>query len=626
ARITQPGRAYLQVGNNEIYELFQSAWSGAPFSESVVKRGFDSRVYLINTLGQGELLNEDLSEVDAEQESKLTQLDVVVNHIGELHEALNATVVERPWLPPLGAKLVTPHISRDLDVGQISAHNLDVAIGMADIPEEQAQVEYTHNFMEDGNLAFFGASGFGKSTSMMNAALQLASNNSPQLLNYFILDYGNSALAQLRGLPHTADYLTFDDAEKLEKLEKLFTEELKRRKSLFAASTSVNFRMYNEVAETKLPAMVLMIDNYDVIREMGNELEAFLVKLTRDGTGVGIYTMLSASRSNAVRYSVLNNFKNKVAQFMFDESDIIAVTGRCAYKLPEVQGRALIRMKDVHVAQCYLPVAYDNDIEYAKGVGDVVAGIAERNTAQKAAGVRVVSDVVTFEDLAPYLKPQEKQAVIGFDTESTEPVYKDVSGGIQLTIGSSSTGKTNALKLIALQFADHTLFVSDSRSGDLNSLEGRPGVTYMETEGQFDGFYEKLSAEVEARQQAQEASGLRLREFCATQPPLLVLIDDVDNFIGLCGSKATAMEALIPKAMELGICFIITTQANGLKGFCNLTKIMRNTQTGLVLGDPADDRSIFQITPPRGYKATQNMGFWYRRGDKGQVKMPLMQG
>lgn len=31
ADITQPGRAYLQVGNNEIYELFQSAWSGADY-------------------------------------------------------------------------------------------------------------------------------------------------------------------------------------------------------------------------------------------------------------------------------------------------------------------------------------------------------------------------------------------------------------------------------------------------------------------------------------------------------------------------------------------------------------------------------------------------------------------
>ncbi|OJG67521.1 protein essC [Enterococcus moraviensis] len=31
AEITQAGRAYLQVGNNEIYELFQSAWSGADY-------------------------------------------------------------------------------------------------------------------------------------------------------------------------------------------------------------------------------------------------------------------------------------------------------------------------------------------------------------------------------------------------------------------------------------------------------------------------------------------------------------------------------------------------------------------------------------------------------------------
>jgi S-DNA-T family DNA segregation ATPase FtsK/SpoIIIE len=30
ANITVTGRGYLQVGNNEVYELFQSAWSSAP--------------------------------------------------------------------------------------------------------------------------------------------------------------------------------------------------------------------------------------------------------------------------------------------------------------------------------------------------------------------------------------------------------------------------------------------------------------------------------------------------------------------------------------------------------------------------------------------------------------------
>ena len=34
AYITQAGRGYFQVGNDEIYELFQSGWSGAPYNEN----------------------------------------------------------------------------------------------------------------------------------------------------------------------------------------------------------------------------------------------------------------------------------------------------------------------------------------------------------------------------------------------------------------------------------------------------------------------------------------------------------------------------------------------------------------------------------------------------------------
>ena len=35
AYITQAGRCYLQVGSDEVYELFQSGWSGAPYEESM---------------------------------------------------------------------------------------------------------------------------------------------------------------------------------------------------------------------------------------------------------------------------------------------------------------------------------------------------------------------------------------------------------------------------------------------------------------------------------------------------------------------------------------------------------------------------------------------------------------
>lgn len=41
AYITQAGRCYLQVGNDEIYELFQSGWSGAPYDDNTENSSTD---------------------------------------------------------------------------------------------------------------------------------------------------------------------------------------------------------------------------------------------------------------------------------------------------------------------------------------------------------------------------------------------------------------------------------------------------------------------------------------------------------------------------------------------------------------------------------------------------------
>ncbi|MDR2600044.1 MAG: type VII secretion protein EssC [Oscillospiraceae bacterium] len=623
ARITEPGRAYLQVGNNEIYELFQSAWSGAPYCEDVVEHGFDSRVYLINQLGQGELLNEDLSEVNKTEESKLTELDVVVTHVSDIYKGLNATAVEKPWLPPLEHKIVTKAITLGRNVGQIDGYNLNIPLGMVDIPEEQKQMEYTHNFFEDGNLAIFGASGFGKSTVLLNTALTLASQNSPKLLNFFIMDYGNSALVQLRSLPHTADYIGFDDVEKLDKLEKLLIEELKERKHLFATINAINFRMYNEISSVKIPAILLFIDNYDVVKEVSSELEEFLVKLTRDGTGVGIYTIISGSRSNVVRYSVLNNFKNKIAQFMFDVNDITAIVGRCEYKLPEVRGRALVKLKNVHVAQCYLPVEYEDDIAYARLVGEVISDISDNNTAPKATGVRVVADIVSYEDLVSHLKLSDKQAVIGFDTESTDPLYLDLNITCHLIIGGPMTGKTNVLKILLKQFNDKRCFIADSRAEDLNEYEGLQDVTYMSTESQLEEFHRKLLELVDKRENALKTSGQKVRDFIASQPPVVVVIDDGDNFIELCKMKSSDMERLITRAKDVGVPFIVTTLPTKMRGYGGITDILKDNQAGIALGNP-NEQSVLPIKAPNRYKPVQDIGFYLKRGDVRQFKLPFI--
>src|SRR5207249_1807220 len=61
AEITLPGRAYLQVGNNEIYELFQSAWSGANYTpEKTDEDWMDATIYSINELRPYDIISQDL--------------------------------------------------------------------------------------------------------------------------------------------------------------------------------------------------------------------------------------------------------------------------------------------------------------------------------------------------------------------------------------------------------------------------------------------------------------------------------------------------------------------------------------------------------------------------------------
>lgn len=65
ANITVTGRGYLQVGNNEVYEQFQSAWSGAPYMEDVY--GTEDDIAIVTDTG---LIP--LSEVDADDAAKKT--------------------------------------------------------------------------------------------------------------------------------------------------------------------------------------------------------------------------------------------------------------------------------------------------------------------------------------------------------------------------------------------------------------------------------------------------------------------------------------------------------------------------------------------------------------------------
>ena len=140
ANITNPGRAYLQVGNNEIFELFQSAYSGGAYSIEKEQSEADERIFILNELGQGRLINEDLSLGESNDINKVTQLDAVVDHIRDIYESEPCAEVSKPWLPPLATEIIKPNIA-NIEVGELPDTSFDV--GIIDMPDKQKQEVYT---------------------------------------------------------------------------------------------------------------------------------------------------------------------------------------------------------------------------------------------------------------------------------------------------------------------------------------------------------------------------------------------------------------------------------------------------------------------------------------------------
>src|SRR5699024_7070079 len=160
AEITLPGRSYLQVGNNEIYELFQSAWSGADYQpDKDDLQTVDTTVYAINELGQYSILTKDLSGLgDKEEiEKTTTELEAVIEYIHSYTENEQIEPLPSPWLPPLETRIfIHSLVERNYrENWQGEKQMLEPVIGLADYPDEQDQRKLEITLTKDGHLAVF---------------------------------------------------------------------------------------------------------------------------------------------------------------------------------------------------------------------------------------------------------------------------------------------------------------------------------------------------------------------------------------------------------------------------------------------------------------------------------------
>ena len=439
AEITQTGRAYLQVGNNEVYELFQSAWSGADYQPDKDDMGIeDHTIYLINELGQYEILNEDLSGLEEAEEIKEvpTELDAIVQHIQLLCQEQEIPPVPQPWLPPLKERIALDELEAvQPAVAWEQEKPLSVLLGMADIPQAQKQEAVSINLSKDGHVLLYGSPGTGKTTFLQTAGMDLARKFSPKALTLYLMDFGTNGLAPLSKLPQVADTMLLDQAEKISKFVRIMERELNRRKKLLADYGVGTLELYREASDQQEPSIVILLDSYEAIKEEAYEAELFklLVRISREGLSIGVHLLMTAGRQSNLRAQLYSNFKHQLSLPQNDVSEVRAIVGSTplAMTMEDIKGRALMKREEVDVIQLALPVSGANDTQVLNNLRQEVASLQEAWTGQRPSAIPMVPEELMMEEFLNLPSVQEAiengQIPIGLELEMVGSVNISLS-------------------------------------------------------------------------------------------------------------------------------------------------------------------------------------------------------
>ena len=622
ASIVQPGRAYLQVGNNEIYELFQSAFSGASYHDEQEREEGDQRVYLVNRIGQGQLINQDLGGSLESNRIHKTQLDVVVGYVKNEFLKTKLPKVKSPWLPPLQPVMVSPLFERITDSAIHKELNLNIPVGIEDIPEEQKQIEYQIQFLKQGHVIFFASSGYGKTVFLETLLLGLCALNSVKNLHAYLLDFGNNALLPLKALPHVADYITYDNLEKQQKLMALLFKEMKQRKQLMADAMAQNFEIYNQMAEQPLPAIVLFIDNYDVVKELEMD-ENFFVQLARDGVNLGIYLAITASRSSVVKYALMNQIKTKIAGYNYEPTEPRNIVGRSEYVLPEIKGRVLVKDENVNMMQIYTPVPYSSGLEYNQNLQELIGKIAGSSTEEKAVGIPVLPEQFRVGMLKNYGAAEPADVYLGLEKQRVYRIGIQTTDTPFLIIGPVRSGKSNTVRMMLQQMLHfERIYVFDAKTYELQDMQKYENVMYVDNPDKLDRCKEELmDLTEERREDCQAERGNRtVTQFYGSLEKYAVVINELSDFVQFINDDKNMIQVL-GNAADTGILVILTGHSAHMPVRNETAKLVKKAENGLLLGDPGIN-SPFPTFRGKELPDCVEDGLLYQKGSSTMIRIP----
>ncbi len=393
AYITQTGRFFLQVGNNEYFALGQSAWCGAKyFPADKIQKQVDRSVDVINDFGYKiksiQASNGQMVEADGDQVTAI--LKSIISVADSLGKRAN-----KLWLENIPETILVDELFEKYNF-EIKPNEYIALLGEYDAPEEQMQGLVTYNLLKDGNTIIMGNDGSEREKALNALIYSTSRCYSPEEVVYYIIDYGSEQLYQFKDLPHIGGIVTSGSEDKLKSLFKMIRSETNRRKKLFANYGGSYESYINSNPSEKVPINIIIVNNYSSLFDSNQYVYDVFPDLVRDSYRYGILFVFTCDAPNSVPNRVSQNCDNIIAYNLKEDYGFTSAFNERVKIVPrDIFGRGLTKVNGVHEFQTASIVPPEqNQSDYLREYIKQFEGI---NVHVKH--IPEVPEVVTFDDV-----------------------------------------------------------------------------------------------------------------------------------------------------------------------------------------------------------------------------------
>jgi DNA segregation ATPase FtsK/SpoIIIE, S-DNA-T family len=463
-----PGRAIAKTGPGRLVP-FQSAYAGGWSGKDdvvvaevkVAELRFGSTaVWEIERVAESDSEDEDLGPNDQKR---------IVRTMIDAAASAGIPAPRRPWLDDLDTTIDI--ISQPLE------GDGKVLLGVADLPERQAQLPAYFDADRDGSMIVFGASGSGKSSVLKTIGTVAGLRPELGLAEVYGLDFGTGSLRALERLPHVGSVIDGDDAERVQRLLRSLDREMDRRAKAFADADAANLAEYRTIVDPKATRVFLLIDSFPEFRKdweipaARSPFYRMFMRVLSEGRNLGVHAVLAADRAGSVGGSVTGNISRKIVLRLADPNGYLYLgVARDVLDESSPAGRALLDGAETQLA---VIGGTGNVAEQAKVLDQIAADL-------RASGVADVDEIGALPTrVAQVDMPDtvEAQPVFGVAEDTLAPRGFDPVGTFAI-VGPPQSGRTNALRALVTAMErldpDAKLFHFGGRRAEL--AEFRPWI------------------------------------------------------------------------------------------------------------------------------------------------------